>query len=68
MYMKKITKLVKLKILTRRIGIEVVIMKKLCKQEVHNRDENASVQGKWFEKCTLPISTGKPEVEIGITK
>jgi len=43
---KKVTKLVKqkkLKFSTRRIGIEVVIMKKLY------RDKNASVQGKWFE-------------------
>jgi len=48
MDMKKITKLVKQKILTRRIGIEVVCReKKLCKQEI--MDENASVQGKWFE-------------------
>jgi len=37
MDMKKLTKLLKekkLKFLTRRIRIEVVIMKKLCKQEV----------------------------------
>jgi len=38
MVMKKMTKLVKQKIITRRIGIKVVI-----------RDENTSVQGKWFE-------------------
>jgi len=40
------TKLIKN--LTRRIGIEVMIMKKkLCTR--NNRDENESAQGKWFE-------------------
>jgi len=42
MDMKKVTKLVKqkLRISTRRIGIKVVIIKKLCKQEVIG-DKNA---------------------------
>jgi len=46
--MKKTMKLVKQKFLTRRIGIKIVIkiviMKKLCKQEVIRM--NVSVQGK----------------------
>jgi len=45
MDMKKKTSTTTTKNSTRRIRIKVVIMKKTRS----NRDENASVQGKWFE-------------------
>jgi len=44
--MKKMTRLQN--VIFRRIGIEVVIMKKTV-QTRSNRDENSSVQGEWFE-------------------
>jgi len=53
--MTKLVEKIKFKNLTRRIGIEVVIMKKTRS----NRDDNASVQGKWF-KCVCKLATNMP--------